>query len=276
MSIKLLAIDLDDTLLSQDLSISQENKDAVARAEDLGVRVILASGRSLFSMKRYIQELKLDQRHGYVISWNGSQVTDAQTGEVLIHHEMDPGLTELILDWALENHHTLQTQYRDEMWVMNSNDFSHLDVKLSGMKLIEPTREEFLALSHPKLIIPEEPEVLVGIEAELKLRFGDAVRMFRSKPYFLEIMPPKADKGFALAELAQLLSIPRESVMAVGDSGNDKEMLRYAGLGVAMINALPEIQALADWVTTKDHNNNGLAEALDRWILSQAIVSPGL
>jgi Cof subfamily protein (haloacid dehalogenase superfamily) len=274
MPIQLLAIDLDDTLLSHDLSISQENKAAIAKAEDLGVRVILASGRSLFSMKRYIQELKLDQRHGYVISWNGSQVTDAQTGDILIQHKMEPGLTELILNWALENHHTLQTQYRDEMWVMNSNHYSNLDLKLSGMKLIEPTREEFLALNHPKLIVPGEPEQLVGIEAELEELFGDKVRMFRSKPYFLEIMPPEADKGFALAELAQLLSIPRESVMAVGDSGNDKEMIRFAGLGVAMYNALPEIQAIADWVTTKDHNNHGLAEAIDRWVLSQPILSP--
>jgi Cof subfamily protein (haloacid dehalogenase superfamily) len=272
MSIQLLAIDLDDTLLSEDLSISQENKDAIAKAEDRGVRVILASGRSLFSMTRYVQELNLDKRHGYVISWNGSLVTDAQTEAVLFHHELDPDLTEKILVWALENKHTLQTQYRDEMWVMHSNYYSELDLQLSSMKLIEPSKEEFLAHRHPKLIIPEDPQVLVGIQAELQEVFGDSLRMFRSKPYFLELMPPTADKGFALAELAQLLHIPQHSVMAVGDSGNDREMIRYAGLGVAMVNGNPEIKAEANWVTTKDNNHSGLAEAIDHWILSHETV----
>jgi len=124
-----------------------------------------------------------------------------------------------------------------------------------------------LSMPLPKLILPGDPDALTPIENMLKPHFGDRARLFRSKPYFLEIMPPEADKGLALAHLAEILGVKQEEVMAIGDAGNDKHMIEWAGIGVAMANATEEVRKVANWVTTKTNDEDGFAEALRRFVL---------
>ena len=99
MNIKLVVTDMDDTLLSHDLQVSRENKAAVRALEDRGIQVVLASGRSLYSMAPYVRELELDRRPGFVISWNGAQVTDSFHGTLLFEYFLPVDLAHEIVDW---------------------------------------------------------------------------------------------------------------------------------------------------------------------------------
>ena len=268
MAIKLLATDMDDTLLAHDLSITPGNKEALEAAEDLGVHIVLASGRSLFSMNPYVKSLGIDSREGYVISWNGSLVTDARTQKPLFEHFLETSVIEEVVDWCAERNLSLQTQKDSRILVINISKYSQLDVVLSKLELVESDRAGFLSMPLPKLIIPGDPEDLTPIENSLKAHFGDRARLFRSKPYFLEIMPPESDKGLALAHLAQILGLKREEVMAIGDAGNDKHMIEWAGTGVAMANGTEEVRQAADWVTSKTNDEDGFAEAVHRFVIS--------
>ncbi|NCN04952.1 MAG: HAD family phosphatase [Spirochaetales bacterium] len=267
MAIKLLATDMDDTLLSHDLSISPGNKEALEAAEDLGVHIVLASGRSLFSMSPYVKSLGIDTHEGYVISWNGALVTDAQTQKPLFEYFLEPSVINEAIDYCVKHDLSLQTQKDSRIFVINVNRYAELDVAVSKMELVPSDREGFLSMPLPKLILPGDPDALTPIENMLKPHFGDRARLFRSKPYFLEIMPPEADKGLALAHLAEILGVKQEEVMAIGDAGNDKHMIEWAGIGVAMANATEEVRKVANWVTTKTNDEDGFAEALRRFVL---------
>jgi hydroxymethylpyrimidine pyrophosphatase-like HAD family hydrolase len=128
-------------------------------------------------------------------------------------------------------------------------------------------KSEFLGEPRVKVLLPGDPAGLNPVEAAFRQSFSGRANMFRSKPYFFEVLPRDADKGLALGRLAALHGIRRESVMAVGDSWNDEGMLRWAGWPVAMANAAADIRRIAAWVTTRSHDDDGVAEAIDRFIL---------
>jgi hydroxymethylpyrimidine pyrophosphatase-like HAD family hydrolase len=118
-----------------------------------------------------------------------------------------------------------------------------------------------------KLLVPGDPMLLTPLESIIRTYLGDEITLFTSKPYFLEILPPRTDKGTALAKVAELLGVPREEVLAIGDSMNDEAMIRWAGLGVAMANGDERIKGIASLVTEKTNDDDGVAEVIETYIL---------
>ncbi len=268
-AIQLLAVDLDDTLLKEDLSISEGNLRALKAAEDLGVSVLLASGRVPEAMSRYARELDMHRRPGYIISNNGCTIHRSDTGEELYRRSIDGEAAVDIYRRAQEAGFPVE-RYRGSFVCTNrENSWTDLDSSLSGLgKKIIPEFEEELRVHPPvKLIIPGEPDLVARFREELTEDYGDAFTIFISKPYFLEVLPKGADKGVALAWLAEKLSVPREAVMAIGDSDNDLGMVEWAGRGIAMANANEPVKAAASWITIADHEHDGVAEAVERFIL---------
>ena len=265
--IRLLAIDLDDTLLTEDLKISPANSQAIRAAEAIGVQVVLASGRAPQAMHPFIQELGLDKTEGYMIAFNGSTIIRTDTGVEEWGIKLDVDLLAEVWDLAEKRGRPLQTYLKDEIIYNEENEFTELDHKLTGIPIRKVSRAEFLAEPRVMLNSGGDPELLIPLEAEFNQVFGGRANMFRSKPFFFEIMHIHADKGFALERLAAMHRIDRSAVMAIGDAMNDAGMLRWAGWPVAMANAVPAIQNLAAWVTTKSHGDDGVAEAIDRFIL---------
>ena len=265
--IQLLALDLDDTLLNEDLQISAANRKAIQAAEKIGVHVVLASGRAPEAMHSFIRELEMDHNEGYLIAFNGSSIIRTDTGLEEWGIKLDVDLLAEIWDLADKLGWPIQTYQKDEILFNEENSWSQLDSKLTGMPARKVEKAEFLGLPRVKILIGGEPELLIPVEAEFKRIFGDRANMFRSKPFFFEIMHPHADKGFALERLASMHRIDQSAVMAIGDAMNDAGMLRWAGWPVAMANALPAIKQLAKWVTTKSHGQDGVAEAIERFIL---------
>lgn len=267
--IGLLALDLDDTLLNHDLQISRENHDALVEAEARGVRVVLASGRGPYAMRSFVTYLEMDRREGYAVTFNGALVRRTDTGEVIFSESLAADLAEDAMAWAVERNLPVQTYRDDTIYVTFETEYTSLDARLTHMKLGVASPRQILDWRPVKYVIPGDPEELAEREVELRAYLGNRANVFRSKPFFLEVMAPGADKAHGLRALAEHLGVDRQEVMAIGDAGNDAGMLGWAGLPVAMANAIPEVKQLARWVTTRDNDNAGVAEAVRRFILGE-------
>ncbi len=268
--IQLLALDLDDTLLREDLSISPRNRDTLRAAEDLGVRIVLASGRTVASMERFAEELGMFDRPGYMISDNGSTVTSTQPRKLLVQHTLSRPLFQSLLQ-TFEGLGLPVQVYQDRtILVTKENPITGTDMKLSGFsRTLMPDMAEALPFDPTKLVIPGDPAFLLTALSAIRQAYGAQVNTFISKPYFLEVLPTQADKGTALHYVADSLGIPRDNVMAMGDAANDLGMIRYAGWGVAMANGTEELKQAARLITQFSHENDGVAEIVERYILKK-------
>jgi len=158
----------------------------------------------------------------------------------------------------------------DIMYVSRHNEYTEYDKKLTGLRQV--VVENFRAMvggGCHKLLIPGDPILLAPLEKLFRAYLDDDVTLFTSKPYFLEILPARTDKGTALARVAEFLGIRREEVLAVGDSMNDEAMLRWAGTGVAMVNGDDRIKAIADFVTERTNDDDGIAEVIEKYVLKK-------
>jgi len=263
----LVALDLDDTLLDHDQLLSRENHDALIADEQQGVRIVLASGRGPFAMKAFLQQLEMDRREGFAVCFNGALVIRSDTGEHLLKEGLPQDVAKQVMEWAEDREAAIQSYRDDTIYLSRENTHTHIDSKLTGLKQVVVSAREIAAMQPIKYVFPGDPQLLQQYQKELRELLGSRANVFVSKPYFLEVMAPAADKGHGLAHLSEVLGLQREQVMAVGDAANDFGMLEWAGFSVAMANAVPEAKQIADAVTERDNHHAGVAEAIRRWVL---------
>lgn len=266
MNYRLIAVDLDDSLLGNDLKISEANRRALYAARDQGVDVTIATGRMLDSALPYIHELEVDIP---VITFQGAYLKDTQTGDTLIKKSVPMDYTREIIEECKKRNLHLQVYNENTYFFEKDNHFSRLYHKATGIQgeeagdLIEIMKEEPI-----KLIIIDEQQKIAELRQYFEDRYGDVLQVLISKPIYLEFTNIKATKGNALARLGEMLKIPREEIMAIGDSYNDISMLEYAGLGVAMDNAPDQVKSYARYVT-KGNDKDGVADAVRRFVLNK-------
>ncbi|MDR2517485.1 MAG: Cof-type HAD-IIB family hydrolase [Spirochaetaceae bacterium] len=263
-AIRMLALDLDDTLLRSDLTISFRTRSLIKKASGAGIVIVLASGRVVPAMETYVRQLGLHASRGYVISGNGIEIRESDTGMVVHRKELSGGTAELVYRYADAEGFPVQMYEGDRIYVSRHNEYADYDESITGLK--QAVVNDFpgrVAHGCGKLLIPGDPMILGPLETILRAYLGDRITLFTSKPYFLEILPPGTDKGTALARLAEHLGIRREAVMAVGDSMNDEAMIKWAGVGVAMRNGDERLKSAADLVTAKSHDEEGVALLLE-------------
>jgi Cof subfamily protein (haloacid dehalogenase superfamily) len=268
--VRLLALDLDDTLLRSDLTISYRTRNAIKRAEAAGVAVVLASGRIPAAMEQFVRFLGMYRRNGYLICNNGTLIQESRTGNILFEARIDTGAALIAFDLADAEGFPVQIYEDDIMYVSRRNEFTEYDQKLTGLRQV--VVDNFRAMvggGCHKLLIPGDPMLLPPLESLIRAYLGDDVTLFTSKPYFLEILPSRTDKGSALAKVAGMLGISRDETLAIGDSMNDEAMLRWAGTGVAMVNGDERIKNIADIVTGKNNDDDGVAEIIEKYILGK-------
>lgn len=267
--IRLLAVDLDDSLLAPDLSVSPRNRAALAAALAAGVRVVLATGRMYRSAEAIAVELGLRDPviayQGALIRWPGQP---PKAGKKVIRHLPLPLVhaREVIRRVAEYGYH-VNVYLNDTLYVASLTEearryaaFSDVEARVVGDLL------EFLPEDPTKVLVIAREDQLDALALEMAPWVENRLNMTKSKPHFLEFSHPGASKGSALAKLAALFGLSREQVMAVGDSYNDVDMVEYAGIGVVMGNARPEIKAHADWVTAAN-DRDGVALAVERFVL---------
>lgn len=265
MTIKLIALDMDDTLLDSKLAVSPRASAAIRKAAEQGIKVTIATGRMYRSALPYAQQLGLDVP---LITYNGGLIKSCFSGETLLHRPIDKDIAREVLSLCREQNLYIQTYVDDNLYVKEQNEYSELYSRMSRVPAIAVGDSLYAGEGYStKMLIMSSKEGIREIYNSFKKIFGNKLSMAISKPTFMEITHPEVNKGKALAYLADKLMIKQDEVMAVGDSGNDVDMLKYAGWGVAMGNASAAIKAIAR-LETASNDADGVAEAIERYALN--------
>ncbi|NLY43076.1 MAG: HAD family phosphatase [Clostridiaceae bacterium] len=265
MKYKLLAIDLDDTLLGRDLQISERNIRAIHEAVKKGVRVTLASGRATQSVQYYLNMLGLEIP---IITYQGARVVDTSTGEVMYKKELSLEQAMPIVKFAEKVGIHCNVYVDDVIYVEEMTEWAKLYQKYSVKVPMEAVGKlsEFLDKPTTKMILIDEHERLEEIREEVEKLAGESAHVFYSKPFFLELTNKYGTKGEAVKFLGEYFGIPREQIMVIGDTYNDVSMIKYAGLGVCMANGPDDVKKVADYVTLSN-DEDGVAHAIEKFIL---------
>ena len=274
--IKLIATDLDGTLLRNDhMTLSPANREALTRAADAGIEIVVATGRSLAAIAPPVLELPFLQ---YFITCNGSMVTD-RSGHILRAAPLPLPTTLEILDYLGSKKELVVQLYADQKMYITRTDWErrevihlpafHLKALFSDDESVVESLAERARRPHShveKINLPYLlPEQKSEIKAWLAQRYGDRVRAVSTMPCNLELTDRDGTKGAALGALCDILHISTKQAMALGDADNDIGMLQTAGLGIAMSNADPAVQQAADYVTLTNEED-GVAHALHRFL----------
>lgn len=262
---KLIAIDLDDTLLNDRLEVTEGTKQAMQAAIDQGVVVTLATGRMFASAKKIAGQLGLDVP---LITYHGSLVKNMIDETVLYERSIPTDIANVVHKYCTENQLHLQLFIDDIVYAQEENEKIIEYGRMTSMPYQIEADFSKLLLSKPttKMIIIDEPLRLDEIAKELRGRFGEQIHISKSKPNYLEFMHPEGTKGDAIQFLAALFGCELSEVIAIGDSWNDCEMIEAAGLGVAMENAIPALKEIADYVT-KSNNDEGVRHVIEKFVL---------
>lgn len=264
MAIKLVAVDMDDTLLDGTLKVSSRTCQAIDKAHEQGVFVTICTGRMFSSALPFAQKLNMKAP---IITYNGGMIRSALTKEMLFHKTIAPDVAGKIVALFREKGWYLQSYLNDELYVVERCEKAKLYERMAGISAI-PIGEKFYSMRHEptKMLALAQPHEILEIQEIINKEFAGEIFAATSKSTYLELTHPSVNKGHALGLLAESLNISREEVMAIGDSNNDVPMLQYAGFGVAMGNATEKIKAVAKAVT--GHNNaHGVAEAIEKYVL---------
>lgn len=266
MTIKLVAIDLDDTLLGSDLRISAYCRETIRQVQSKGALVTLATGRMFRSALPFAQLLNM---HLPLITYQGALVKHPISGEVLYDKPVPVPVGYEIMTFfkqaGVHFHGYFQDQLVMESLSPDGIDYVNLaQVKPVLVKDILRQAEQEPALKI--LAVIHDEQLFTELEEQLQFLYGQWVNITRSKPYYLEVMDKQVNKGMALKTLAGHYHLEAEQVLACGDSYNDLEMIKWAGIGVVMGNAAPPIKEAADYVT-RSNDEDGVAEALRLFVL---------
>lgn len=266
MKYKMLVLDLDDTLLRDDHSISEHNRKCLMQAQEQGVFVVLASGRPTSAMLKYAQQLELERFGSYIISYNGAIITDMKQNVPIFEQSLSKEEIHDLHDFSLEHDLHIIT-YKDNA-IVSETESKYIDVEkdLTGLPInkVNCFKSE---INNPavKCILLNEPEYLKEKEQVLKNTKQD-LSVAISKPFFLEVMPQGIDKAASIQRLANKLGIKQSEIIAVGNADNDLTMVEYAGLGVWVDNVTPNIRDKAD-IIVASNNNDGVAEVVEKYLI---------
>ena len=261
-----IALDLDGTLTNHEKVVTPKTREALLQAAANGAVIILASGRPTYGIEPVAECLELNQRGGYILSYNGGNIVNAKTGEKLFSQYLPDEVIPELYAYAKENGHALLgyagneiiTEMPDDQYVKEESRINKMNIrKVENLfEALEP---------HPtKLLMTGDPTLMLKAEEELVEKLGDRMDIFRSAPFFLELVPKGIDKAKSLTRLLTKINLTPADMIAFGDGYNDLSMLKLAGMGVAMKNAAPEVRAEADYVTLSNEED-GVAVALEHF-----------
>lgn len=265
MNYKLIALDLDGTLKNSENKITPKTLEALRKVQKQGVHIVLASGRPTPGLRHDMKALELDSHDGYLLSYNGARVVNAETKETIYAQELSLDDAKSIIAKAKELKLQINT-YTDDELIAESPIGKYVNVEANLIDLpikTVPSIEDALPNPLYKLLLSETPEYVASVVDEVANAFPD-LAIYRSAPFFIECMANGIDKANSLDHLAKHLGISKDEVMAFGDGYNDMPMIQYAGLGVAMANAVDGVKEAADYVTLSN-DEDGIAYVLEKY-----------
>lgn len=270
MKYRALALDLDGTLVDSRKNISRENKEAIWRAIDNGIAVIIATGRPTLGVRHIIQELELKKRGGYSLNYNGGRIEECKSGQIIVEHILPQECIRTINKLAHNTGNYACTYYENQIVAESDTDEYVLKEAFCNSTTVKKVDDfaEFVDYPVNKCLVVGEHEKLLPVQEKLKEMFPDKLDVFFSESYFLEVVPKNVAKSQGIIQVAKALNITADEVVACGDGLNDIPMLEVAGLGVAMDNAYPAVKEVADMIAPSN-DDNGVAWVIDNVILKQ-------
>jgi len=275
MKYKLIVIDVDGTMLNSNRELTKRTVATLRKVQQMGIRVALASGRPTYGILPLAQAIDLGVYDGFIISYNGAQVMEARTGQILFERRIDPQMVPYLEKKAAKMGFTMA--YYDGNEVV-STDISnpHIvdEAEMNGMTL---RQDDILSLAMDDwpaevMLVSDDEEALTSLEQHMQRHLNGVMDTIHSNPYYLEIVGYQVGKSYAMSALVQKMGIEMEEVLAIGDGAADINMIQMAGTGVAMANATEGVRRCADF-TTLSNDQDGAALAIEKAIMQEVRVA---
>lgn len=279
MTTQAIILDIDGTLLNDDKKISPETKKALITAQQNGVKLILASGRPTTGMHLYAEQLEMETYHGLLVSYNGAKVVDCQTKEELFNQTLTIAEGKAVLEHMKQFEVKVMIDKDDYMYVNNVYDcyipykgeeinIIQYESRGGNFKLCEKgDLAAFLDYRINKILTAGDPDYMQKNYQAMMAPFKNTLNCVFTADFYFEFTAKNIDKAKALDTVLTPMGIHTENIIAFGDGHNDITMVKYAGTGIAMDNAVPELKAVANSITLSN-NKDGIAQVLNNFIKS--------
>lgn len=264
---KILALDLDGTLTNSKKEITPHTLDILTQAQQKGLRIVLASGRPTQGIMPLANQLHLKDYKGYILAFNGGLIIDCTTGEVIYQKMLDTSVYKHLYETGNTKDFKILS-YKDNCIACEDieNKYVRYAAYLNKMKLKKLNNFlDEINFPEPKCLIVGNEEKLANLEKELSGHYQGKMSIYRSEPFFLEVLPFGIDKANRLEYLLNYLGLKKEELMVCGDGYNDLSMIEFAGLGIAMSNAQDVVKEAADYITLSNEED-GVAAAVKKFI----------
>ncbi len=263
---KILALDIDGTLTNNKKEITPTVLNAVRRLQTSDIPVLLVSGRPEKGIEHVASELGFYEYGGYVFAYNGGKIVNKKTGEILLNQTLPEDMIKPVYDYVKDLDVAILTYDGDDIVIEKpDNVYAQKEITLTHMNT-RKVNNLYEAIDFPvnKFLICGEPEYLEKLVIEMAEKFSPKLNIFRSEPYFIEVVKDGIDKAASLAKLLEIFGMSKDELVACGDGHNDVTMIDYAGMGVAMSNACDEVKAVSNFIT-KSNEEDGVAFAIDKF-----------
>lgn len=269
MAYEILVLDIDGTLTNSRKEISDKTYRSIMAIQERGHKVVLASGRPTPGILPLARKLKLSEYGGYILSFNGAKVISCSNDEIIFQQVLNRDYLPQLHDAARKNGVGL-ISYEGDCVITDSKIDKYMETEARINTIPIKQVDDFISYIQfdiNKCLMTGEPDILKKMEPELKADFSEGLNIYRSEPYFLEIMPQNIDKAYSLGKLLDYLGLSREQMISCGDGFNDISMIEYAGMGVAMANAQDIVKSKADYITLSN-DEDGIAHVIEAFMLS--------
>lgn len=267
MNKKMLVLDIDGTLTNSKKEITEATKSAIERIIDEGHTVVIASGRPTPGIRKACETLDLYKKGGYALSFNGAVITELKSGDTVYQRVLEKSVIPEIYDYALSKGIGMMT-YEGENAVTGTRIDRYMEfearINAIGLKKVADFKK-YVSFDVNKCLLTAEADYAAQIEKELSKKYEGRLSIYRSEPFFTEVMPYKVDKASSLEILLKKLGADKSDMICCGDGFNDLSMIKSAGIGVAMANAADAVKDAADYVTLSN-DEDGLVNVIEKFI----------
>lgn len=267
MNKKILILDIDGTLTNSKKEITPKTLEALLKVQEAGHTIMIASGRPTHGVKWVSDALQLERFGGYELCFNGARITNVKTKEIVYQQVFPKEYIIPLYEYALSHDMGLVT-YEGESVIAGTRIDEHMEfeAKLNHMQLKKVDNfPEYVDFDVNKCLFTAGVDAAPSLEKELASMYDGKLSIYRSEPFFIEAMPLGVDKAASLERLFSIVGIDKKDTIACGDGFNDMSMIQYAGVGVAMANAQDTVKEVADVITKKTNDEDGLLEIIEKY-----------
>ena len=266
MNKKMLVLDIDGTLTNSKKEITEATKAAITKVLEDGHVVVIASGRPTPGTKKVCETLKLSNYNGYVLSYNGARITRLSDNTVVHQKILDKKYIPEIFEYCIKNDMGMMT-YEDNDAITGTriDEYMELEARINsiGLRVVE-NFVDYVDFAVNKCLLTKDNDESKKACEYLCEKYKDELSIYRSEPFFVEIMPKGVDKAASLEVLRGILGIEKENIVCCGDGFNDLSMIKYAHVGVCMANGCEECLKAADYIAPSN-DEDGICDVIAKF-----------